>query len=592
MKKLLAFALTSVLFYNTSAQTLDWVKKINSESLYIRSSETNSTGDLIIVGYFSGTIDFDPSSATMNLTASGTSDDLFIAKYLNTGTLAWAKKIGGASSESIYDVTIDNNNNIVISGNVKGIVDVNPSTTVSNIGSAGVTTTFIAKYTNLGNFTWVKTFNSNINFYHLSCDKSGRVIATGKHKGTADFNPSPSTNNSLTASTNSDDIFIASYNSSGTYSWAKTFGNNNSVEEFVNDIFVDANNDIYVTGEFNGPVDFDPSSSSYYLTSTGGTPDVFFNKFKADGTFQFAKAITGVGKVHSKGIVVDKTGNIILAGTFDYEADFDPTTSVKKLSSNTASTYDVFIAQYSFTGTYKWAKRIGNTHSEQISGLQLTKNDNILLYGRFKGLVDFNPNSPVFNLTSPGSSTGSLAAPELFVLSIKNNGYFNFAYNLGNTNLETFYTISVDHFYNEFYITGTFLGTVDFNPLGVPPFLTSVPYISTFIAKYGLPANGIAPDEDNSENNLETKSFIIEDVASGIKLYPNPANDFITIEFNSIENTNNIKIYDITGKEVNNYSITNNNTTSQLNISNFESGIYIITIQTSDKIIREKFIKQ
>jgi len=601
MKKLLTLATSLTLFFTTSAQSLYWAKKLNSE-IHIHYSKTTSVGDVILVGSFKGTADFDPGSGVVNLTSIASSDDIFIAKYLNTGTLSWAKKIGGSKVEFINDLKVDNNDNIIICGKVYGVVDFNPSSAENKIGSSSNYTSYIAKYTNSGNFTWVKAFDGyDVQISHLSTDVAGKIIISGSFgyaSGQADFNPAPSVTNKLTSGggSSSSGSFVAAYSPNGAYDWAKSYGNNNVISN--NGLFVDESKNIYLTGTFTGTADFNPSpSATSNLTSSGNYDDVFFMKLKADGSFVFAKAILGNGTLlkSTGGIVVDQSGNIIIAGTFDKTVDFDPSSGVKNLTtSSVTNTSDIFIAQYSSTGTYKWAKKIGNLFLETLQGIELTKNYNILVYGNFLGSVDFNPGTATHTLISTGSTTGP-PAHELFVLSLKNDGNFNFAYKLGNTNQESATTISCHKLSNEFYITGTFLGTVNFNPSGTATNLTASATTNVFLAKYALSLNGIMQNEDSENRIFDETNSQISNLTTQISIYPNPANNLLNIEYNGFENTNanNIKIYDITGKEVSNYSVTNNNnTTSQLNISNFESGVYIISIQTQNKIIREKFIKQ
>lgn len=95
---------------------------------------------------------------------------------------------------------------------------------------------------------------------------------------------------------------------------------------------------------------------------------------------------------------------------------------------------------------------------------------------------------------------------------------------------------------------------------------------------------------------LQKKTSYIEDFANlyenkstlNLVLYPNPANESITI---SLDNAiNNLTITSIEGfimykKEVRNNSV-------DINISNYKKGIYIVTIQTNDgKVLTEKLIK-
>jgi hypothetical protein len=60
----------------------------------------------------------------------------------------------------------------------------------------------------------------------IKIDASGNRYVTGSFNGTEDFDPSGSTANLTSAGSN--DIFIAKYNSSGAYVWAKGMGGTGS----------------------------------------------------------------------------------------------------------------------------------------------------------------------------------------------------------------------------------------------------------------------------------------------------------------------------------------------------------------------------
>ncbi|MBK7668285.1 MAG: hypothetical protein IPJ32_13670 [Sphingobacteriaceae bacterium] len=51
--------------------------------------------NMYVTGTYSGTVDFDPSSATSFTLPNATSNDIFIARINANGTLGWAKRIGG-----------------------------------------------------------------------------------------------------------------------------------------------------------------------------------------------------------------------------------------------------------------------------------------------------------------------------------------------------------------------------------------------------------------------------------------------------------------------------------------------------------------
>jgi len=74
-----------------------------------------------------------------------------------------------------------------------------------------------------------------------------------------------------------------------------------------------------------------------------------------------------------------------------------------------------------------------------------------------------------------------------------------------------------------------------------------------------------------------------------LKLYPNPTNDFLTI--NLEENTNNleVEVYDINGNLIIKNKMING---EKLDVTNIKTGIYYIQIQTeNNSIFRQKFLK-
>lgn len=78
-------------------------------------------------------------------------------------------------------------------------------------------------------------------------------------------------------------------------------------------------------------------------------------------------------------------------------------------------------------------------------------------------------------------------------------------------------------------------------------------------------ANGcyVGVNEKYSENNQ-------------ILVYPNPANDFVTIDFNSNTNDNLICIYNSLGQEIS--RLNSSNTTEKVDISGFPAGMYLIKV--------------
>lgn len=81
----------------------------------------------------------------------------------------------------------------------------------------------------------------------------------------------------------------------------------------------------------------------------------------------------------------------------------------------------------------------------------------------------------------------------------------------------------------------------------------------------------------------------VEDVTlSDMVIYPNPVEDILTIE-TSADLTNRVAtIFDINGRKVHSQNLVSNN----LRVSNLESGIYFLMLESNGKSMKRKFIKK
>ena len=79
--------------------------------------------------------------------------------------------------------------------------------------------------------------------------------------------------------------------------------------------------------------------------------------------------------------------------------------------------------------------------------------------------------------------------------------------------------------------------------------------------------------------------------ADGVSIYPNPASEFINVNFKSSSKNVSVKIYDATGRLVKN--IDNAKTgESSINISELESGLYMMNVNDGKSSVTKRFVKQ
>jgi hypothetical protein len=383
-----------------AAGNLLWAKSIGGSSTEEAFSiKTDIFGNVYTVGYFNGSVDFDPGSGTDIHTSLG-GPDAFILKMDSMGNFVWAKTFGGAGVfHYAQSIDIDSLGNIYTSGYFTDTVDFDPGFGTFNITSAGSTDIFILKLNVLGNFIWAKSFGgSNVDASLSSkLDGTGNLVTTGYFGGTVDFDPGTGTANSTSLS--SRDVFILKIDPLGNYIWSKTFGGNNT--QTAEGVEIDLLGNIYVTGYFKDTVDFDPGSGSTILVAAGEF-DIFIQKMDSMGNFIWAKSFGGLNDDFSISTTTDALGNVYTTGSFGGSVDLDPGVGIANFNSFNGD--DVFIQKLDAAGNFLWAESFGGSSNSFGSEIIVDASNNIYTIGFFEGTVDFDPSPVINNLASVGQS--------------------------------------------------------------------------------------------------------------------------------------------------------------------------------------------
>ncbi|MFI5219763.1 MAG: T9SS type A sorting domain-containing protein [Bacteroidia bacterium] len=373
---------------------------------------TDASGNVYTIGYFEGTVDFDPGVGIFNLTSvSGT---VFVSKLDSSGNFVWAKAMGGTSSAYCSSIVLDTavSGNIYITGLFFWTVDFDPGAGIFNLtaaGASGYSDIFISKLDSSGNFLWAKRMGgaggSNDAGQSIALDPSGNgdVYTTGYFIGTVDFDPGPATFN-LSGS----GCFISKLDASSNFVWAKAMGGSSG-----NYIALDpaGSGAVYTTGNFNGSVDFDPGTGVFNLTSAGNA-DIFISKLDNSGNFVWAKKMGGTNSDVGYSIALDLavSGDVYTTGTFEGTADFDPNAGVFNLTS--AGYRDIFISKLDSSGNFVWAKRIGGTSFDDVLSIALDASGNVHVSGSFSSpSITFGS-----NFLTNADNTGNTA--DIFIVKL------------------------------------------------------------------------------------------------------------------------------------------------------------------------------
>ncbi|MFO0881206.1 MAG: SdrD B-like domain-containing protein [Gemmataceae bacterium] len=360
--------------------------------------------------------------------------------------------IGGNGDDSGRAVCSDLAGNVIIAGQFQGTIDVDPSASVFTLTSLGSSDIFVAKYSPLGSLLWAARLGgtNDDRVSALGLDSSGNILLSGNFLGTADFDPGPGVSN--LSSAGSWDVYVVQLSSAGSLNWARRIGNSGA-ENAGTGLALDTSGNVYVTGSFAGTVDFYPSGSIFNLTSAGGQ-DVFVLVLNNLGNFVWSKRMGGASLDEGSSVVLDATGNVLLTGSYNGTADFDPGPNTNNLTSKGA--YDVYVCQLSPSGSLNWAISAGGTGSDYGRGVRVAPSGEVLVVGGYAGTADFDPGSGIANLVSAGLN-------DQFLLALESNGAFQWARSFGGSGDDLAYGLNVDQV-GSVYILGSFSGTADFDP--------------------------------------------------------------------------------------------------------------------------------
>ena len=323
---------------------------------------------------------------------------------------------------------------------------------------------------NAQSFEWAKSIGGSLADYGLSIalDASGNVYTTGYFQGTADFDPGAGTANRTSAGGR--DIWVQKLDASGNFIWARSFGG--SSDDIGRSITVDASGNVYTTGYFQGTADFDPGTGTANITSAGNE-DIFIQKLDASGNFLWAKSFGGSLADYGLSIAVDAAGNVYTTGYFQGTADFDPGAGTANHSS--IGNEDIFVQKLDTSGDFVWARSFGDSNSDRGNSICVDASGNVYTTGGFDGTVDFDPGAGTTNLTSEGSL-------DVYVQKLNATGNFVWAKSFGGSLNDQGFSITVDDSGNV-HTTGSFEGTVDFDPGAGSATRTSSGSLDVFVQK-------------------------------------------------------------------------------------------------------------
>lgn len=485
MKKLFSFCLLFFLIHSSSllAQQLSYGFGFGGAGTdQVQSLGRDTNGNIIITGLQDGSIDIGSFSLSPSPNA-GTS--AFLISIANDATVNWGFSLGDTLSQNTVDgdaLVLDNANNIILAGTMDGTVDFDPSLAQLNLNSGGDADMYLAKYSSAGILLWAHVFpviGTQTEIYDIAVDALDNIFIVGRFQGSLDFDPGPGVNDLTSAG--GTDIFLAKYDPSGNFIFARRFGGGDTDEG--RGVVVNSLGNPTITGFFETNIEFDPGGEPdpVFVAEVGGSRDAFVAQYDTLGNFLWVQHIPDSARILGNGIAIDPNDNVYITGGMD-DVAFFPGDTLRTAD----GLPDAYVAKYSDDSTFLWARQFPGDSNGFGWDISVNNSSNVFFTSGFLGdslVADEDFGLTLFN-NDPGSNTLDIS-----LIQLDEDGNFLDGFVVGGVGSDNFNADVITGNGFEFALSGGFVGAnVPLDPESSGTQISSNGGTDGYVANYqGLP---------------------------------------------------------------------------------------------------------
>ncbi|MBA2291637.1 MAG: hypothetical protein H0W15_04180 [Gemmatimonadales bacterium] len=451
---------------------------------YARNVVTDVVGNGYVASYFSGSVDFDPTSGT-TIRASLGGNDIGVAKYAPNGALVWAVSLGGAVNDQPLDMALTGDGGVYVVGFAGAGLSCGGAPVVNNGGRD----ILLARISPIGTCQWARSIGGaqDDEGRGIAVRTDGSVTVVGLFRDVADFDPAAGI--AALTSRGGLDGFIASYTSAGAFIAVSQMGGTG--DDVLVTVRTTSGGDVVVGGEFRGLATLGSSVLSVPVVSAGES-DMVVAKYDPQLDLKWALRGGGTQADQVGALVIEGTGSIVVVGGFAGVADVGTGGAAVPLAS--AGGQDVYIVRYDTDGRWQGlARRFGGSGSDGALGVALDAAGNILISGWFQGAVDFDPGPG----TTPLAGLGTAGAGDAFLVSLDAGANLRWAAPVGavvagDANFALGGGVSVDSDGVAWWV-GRFFGSVDLDPRAGAVTVQSGGDADQFVVRLNAATGSLAP---------------------------------------------------------------------------------------------------
>ncbi len=356
MRVLLLAVLILLLDIPATASASYWIKSFGGSSWdKAHAVAIADNGDIIVAG---------------DTKSFGAGGDVWVLRLDPNGNIKWQKIFGGVWNDSVFDVAIADNGDIIVAGGTNSFGD-------------GLGDVWVLRLDSNGNIKWQKTFGGSSwdEAYAVAIADNGDIIVAG---GTNSFGAGGY------------DVWVLRLDSNGNIKWQKTFGGVRY--DWVFDVAIADNGDIIIAG-YTGSF------------SDGLDDDVWVLRLDSNGNIKWQKTFGRIRWDGAYTVAIADNGDIIVAGyTVLLSTGYD----------------DVWVLRLDPNGNIKWQKTFGGYYDDWTWAVAIADNGDIIIAGDTKSF-GAGGNAWVLRLDSNGNikwqkTFGGSSWDEAYAVAIADNG--------------------------------------------------------------------------------------------------------------------------------------------------------------------------
>ncbi len=522
----------------------------NSGTSKLTSLEIDSTGTLFSL---SNTLGYDNFFGSIITTPK---QSLILAGHAPNGNLLWSAILEGGISWANYIETAFKldaaHNKLFLHGTFNDTLKIGDQQFIHEYGGV-----FLASFASNGEFCWAEELPPVLEIHSVDTDTEGNVYYTFILKDTLEMY------GETFIPRNNGDGMVLKYDMDGNHLWGKQI--QTDVFFFSLGIATIPTGGYYLTIEPAGDtVFFNDGNITMFLSPSDGRSVVA--RYDADGNYIWAKSYGnsflpyGGYYCWPTASVSDPQGNLYLTGSHGDSTMFD-----NILLRSPYYPYSPYAAKIDGEGNVLWANSIqshswGNNYCEA----DIDSEGNFYCMGRISDTVHFDD----WQYVPAGLS-------DMYVVRYDNTGDLNWVQTIESTtsgnHLSGLAIFETDNLFVGGYFTNSIL--VNGHELYTPSSSSGMLiHLGDTIFYAGI------GDDPGSRINA--------------KVYPNPASDFVYLDFQEFYSRVDISFTDLSGRIIKTTTLRNVSGTQKLGLEGMPTGAYLLTISVNGKSVSKKIMIQ